>query len=229
MKEKVYKILIVDDEPDILEFVRYNLLKDNFEVFTASNGLDAIDIAQKTMPDLILLDIMMPGINGVEVCKQLRKLDKFKNTKIAFLTARDEDLLQIEALDSGGDDYISKPIRPQVLISRLKAILRRKISPEHILEHQPIVVGNIVIDREKYVVRKGDEQLVFARKEFEIIALLSSKPGKVFTRDEIFLKVWGPEIIVGNRTIDVHIRKIREKIGEDHLKTIKGVGYKFDF
>ncbi len=222
------KILIVDDEPDILEFLKYNLLKEGFDVVSASDGEEALKIAELEKPQLIVLDIMMPKMDGVEVCRILRSRPEFDKTVIAFLTAREEDYSQIAALDVGGDDYITKPIRPRVFISRIKALLRRsdRHEPESI---DKIPIGNLIIDKERVTVQRGDEIIELAKKEFELLSLLASKPGKVFSREEIFNKVWGADVIVGNRTIDVHIRKLREKIGDDYIKTIKGIGYKFEF
>lgn len=228
MKENP-QILVVDDEQDILEFVKYNLQKEGFLVATAENGLEGIEEARKVKPDLIILDIMMPEMDGVEVCRQLRSEDQFKNTIIAFLTARDEDYSQIAALDVGGDDYITKPIRPRVLISRVKALLRRSSRKENDIQDEIINAGDLVINKEQILVFRGEERIELAKKEFELLSLLVSKPGKVFTRDEIFNKIWGTDVIVGNRTIDVHIRKLREKLGNDYIKTIKGVGYKYEF
>ena len=223
------KILVVDDEPDILEILTYNLEKEGFEVFTASNGEEGLRVAVQTMPDLIILDIMMPQMDGVEVCRNLRANAKFNDTLIAFLTAREEDYSQIAALDVGGDDYITKPIRPRVLVSRVKALIRRsgKILDDE--SSKVIEIGDLSIDKEKFLVSRGDERIDFAKKEFELFNLLASKPGKVFTREEIFNKIWGTDVIVGNRTIDVHIRKLREKLGDNYIKTIKGIGYKFEF
>lgn len=223
------KILVVDDEPDILDFLKYNLVKEGFDVVTASNGKDGIKEAKRFQPDLIILDIMMPKMDGVEVCRQLRNDPDFERTIITFLTAREEDYSQIAALDVGGDDYITKPIRPRVFISRVRALLRRyqRVNEEdapNVLE-----VGDLIIDRDRVCVTKGDEVIELAKKEFELLHLLVSKPGKVFSREEIFNKVWGTDVIVGNRTIDVHIRKLREKIGGNYIKTIKGIGYKFEF
>jgi|SRR3972149_2443530 len=229
MHNKAYKILIVDDEKDILEFLGYNLRKDEFEVFTCNNGHDAIELAREVNPHLILLDVMMPGMDGIETCEELRKLPSFENTLIAFLTARGEDYSQIAGFEAGGDDYITKPIRPKVLVSRIKALLKRvdKIMPnEKSLEKLEEKTG-IKIDKDRYLVIKNKEELVIPKKEFELLGLLISKPGKVFTREEIFSKVWGDDIIVGDRTIDVHIRKLREKLGDNHIVTVKGVGYKF--
>jgi len=227
---KKTKILIVDDEPDILDVLKFNLEKEDFDVFVASNGEEALDIATQVIPDLIVLDIMMPKIDGVEVCRTLRRKEEFNQTLIAFLTARDEDYSQIAALDVGGDDYINKPIRPRVFISRIKALLRRSPRAEGIEEQiNTIQVGDLTIDKERISVKRNDEEIELAKKEFELLNLLVSKPGKVFSREEIFHKVWGTDVIVGNRTIDVHIRKLREKIGDDYIKTIKGIGYKFEF
>jgi two-component system, OmpR family, alkaline phosphatase synthesis response regulator PhoP len=222
------KILVVDDEEDILDFLSYNLKKEGFEVSTASNGTDALAIAHKLLPDLIILDIMMPELDGIEVCRRLRAQSQFQQTIITFLTARDEDFTQIKALDVGGDDYITKPIKPQVLISRVKALLRRNKKEvdekDHIIE-----VSDLKIDRQRVQVLRGAEIIDLPKKEFELLLLLVSRPGKVFTREEIYHKIWGSDVIVGDRTIDVHIRKLREKIGSDQIKTLKGIGYKFDF
>ncbi|HEX5002089.1 MAG TPA: response regulator transcription factor [Bacteroidia bacterium] len=219
------KILLVDDEPDILEFMDYNLKKEGYQIFLAKNGQEALEMAQKIKPHLIILDIMMPVMDGIEACRQLRNMTEFNNTVVAFLTARNEDYSQIAGFDVGADDYISKPIKPRVLVSRIKALLRRFSANG---AEEIVRIGSLEIDREKYSVTKDNQELVFPRKEFELLSLLISKPGKVFTRDEIMSRVWGDDIIVGDRTIDVHIRKIREKLGDDSIKTIKGVGYKFD-
>ena len=223
------QILVVDDEPDILEFVKYNLQKEGFRVSTADNGLKGLEEARRVKPDLIILDIMMPEMDGVEVCRQLRSEPLFNNTVVAFLTARDEDYSQIAALDVGGDDYITKPIRPRVLISRVNALLRRSSRKEEDDQAEIIEAGDLIIDKEKILVFRGDDRIELAKKEFELLSLLVSKPGKVFTREEIFNKIWGTDVIVGNRTIDVHIRKLREKLGNDYIKTLKGVGYKYEF
>ena len=225
------KILIVDDEPDILEILQYNLRKAGYEVVVASDGRAGLDAARRERPDLIVLDIMMPEMDGVEVCRTLREQPEFDHTIITFLTAREEDYSQIAALDVGGDDYITKPIRPKVLLSRIKALLRRRRGTPPVAreESQIVRVGDLEVDHEQVVVRRGEEVIELAKKEFELFSLLVSKPGKVFTREEIFNKVWGSDVIVGNRTIDVHIRKLREKIGDHYIKTIKGIGYKFDF
>ncbi len=222
------KILIVDDEPDIVEFLRYNLEKEGFTVLAAHNGEDGIRIAERERPDLIILDIMMPIMDGVEVCRHLRSRPEFSKTLIAFLTAREEDYSQIAALETGGDDYITKPIRPRVFISRIKALMRRSDRTDE-EEGDRLQIGDLTIDRERVTVQRNGEEIELAKKEFELLTLLVSKPGKVFSREEIFNKVWGTDVIVGNRTIDVHIRKLREKIGDDYIKTIKGIGYKFEF
>ncbi|MFK7949296.1 MAG: response regulator transcription factor [Saprospiraceae bacterium] len=230
MKNEDIKILLVDDEPDILEFIEYNLIRENYQVFTANNGYDAIKEAEKHNPHLIILDIMMPGLDGVEVCRELRLKPQFKSTIIAFLTARSEDYSQIAGFEVGGDDYITKPIRPRVLVSRVGALLRRVGTSKEAEDNEVIVkVADLIIDKEKVLVYKNDNAITLAKKEFELLCLLASKPGKVFSRDEIFNKVWGTDVIVGNRTIDVHIRKVREKIGDDYIRTIKGIGYKFEF
>jgi two-component system, OmpR family, alkaline phosphatase synthesis response regulator PhoP len=227
MEQKTKKILIVDDEPDILEFLEYNLKKEGFIVVTATDGVMAMKVAHAELPDIILLDIMMPEQDGVETCTQLRADPKFKAVPIAFLTARDEDYTQIAALEIGGDDYITKPIKPKVLMSRIKALLRRSTLSDNQNENE-ISVNDLIIDRSRFVVRRGAETLEFPKKEFEIIWLLSTKPSQVFSREEIYEKIWGDDIIVGQRTIDVHIRKIREKLGDTYIKTLKGVGYKLE-
>jgi len=223
-----HKILLVDDEPDILEFIRYNLAKEGFKVSTAGTGREAIEIAKAETPDLVVLDVMMPEMDGIETCRELRDIPKLKNTIIAFLTARNEDYSQIAGFDSGADDYITKPIKPRVLISRIKALLRRRTGTSD-SQDSVLDVHGLVIDRGRYLVTKDGEEFNLPKKEFELLSLLASKPGKVFTRDEILDRVWGDLVVVGDRTIDVHIRKLREKIGEDSIKTVKGVGYKFEF
>lgn len=223
------KILIVDDEPDILDILRYNLEKEGYKVFTAEDGKAGIQLAEKEQPHLVILDIMMPKMDGVEVCRNLRSKAMFNKTIITFLTAREEDYSQIAALDVGGDDYITKPIRPRVFMSRIKALIRRLDRSEEEADASVIEVGDLLIDKEKVSVIRGKETIELAKKEFELLYLLVSKPGKVFSREEIFNKVWGTDVIVGNRTIDVHIRKLREKIGDHYIKTIKGIGYKFEF
>jgi len=230
MPNKSHKILIVDDETDILEFVGYNLKKEGFTIFTAENGIDAIEKAKKHLPHLILMDVMMPKMDGIEACENIKQLPELKNTIIAFLTARSEDFSQIAGFDAGGDDYITKPIKPKVLISRIKALLKRYKSEEIQLpeaNNKIIEKGELRIDIEKYMVYKGEQEIILPKKEFSLLLLLVSKPHKVFMREEIFSQVWGDDIIVGDRTIDVHIRKLREKIGEDLIQTVKGIGYKF--
>jgi len=231
METTQYKILIADDEPDILEFVCYNLEKEGFDVSTANNGLEALQKAKEVNPHLILLDIMMPEMDGVEVCKELRALPEFEHTIISFLTARSEDYSQIVGFEVGGDDYITKPIRPRVLISRINALLRRSGKKQNGSDKNLIQVADLNINKEQFIVQKQGQEakITLAKKEFELLCLLASKPGKVFSREEIFNKIWGSSVIVGNRTIDVHIRKIREKVGDNYIKTIKGIGYKFEF
>lgn len=221
------KILLVDDEKDILEFISYNLQKEGFEVFTSTNGRDAVKIAQREKPHLIILDVMMPDLDGIETCRVIRELPELKNSLIAFLTARSEDYSQIAGFDAGADDYINKPIKPRVLISRVKALLRRSTPAE--TSSDVLQVNGFIIDREKYLIVKDNAEIHLPKKEFELIALLASKPGKVFTREDILKSVWGDDVVVGDRTIDVHIRKLREKVGEKYIRTIKGVGYKFEF
>lgn len=227
MNNSDYSLLLVDDEADILEFVSYNLKKEGFNVSTASNGEEGLKKAKKEKPHLILLDVMMPGMDGIETCDQIRNTSGLENTLIAFLTARGEDYSQVAGFDAGADDYITKPIKPKVLVSRIKALLRRygqsSQTSESIQEF-----GNLAIDLDKYQVRYKGKKLDLPRKEFELLSLLISRPGKVFHRDEILDKIWGNEVVVGGRTIDVHIRKLREKIGDKFIKTVKGVGYKFE-
>ena len=219
-------ILIIDDEDDIRAILTYNLEKENYRVLNASNGKDGIELAQQHTPDLVLLDVMMPEMDGIEVCEYLRADPKTENISICFLTARGEDYSQIAGLEAGADDYVSKPIKPKVLVSRIKAILRRgdKVSNR---TSENKAEDNLIIDRERYCVSRDGVELHLPRKEFELLALLSSKPEKVFSRDFILKSVWGNSIVVGDRTIDVHVRKLREKIGDGYIKTIKGVGYKF--
>jgi two-component system alkaline phosphatase synthesis response regulator PhoP len=225
MSSDSVKILLVDDEPDILEIVGYNLSSGGYQVFTASNGLEAIEIAKKELPNLIILDVMMPKMDGIEACEQLRKLPELSNTIITFLTARNEDYSQVAGFDAGADDYITKPIKPKVLLSKVKGLLRRTSVEKK--DENSLNIGQLVINRDEYKVLKEGVELVLPRKEFELLFLLTSKPGKVFTRDEILNAVWGNDVVVGGRTIDVHIRKLREKVGNDSFKTVKGVGYKF--
>lgn len=225
MKKKNIKILLVDDEPDILEIVGYNLSNEGYQVITAENGLQAVKMAKKHKPNLVILDVMMPEMDGIEACEMMRQNSDLQDTIITFFTARGEDYSQVAGFEAGADDYITKPIKPKVLLSKVKALLRRLKEDK---KNEDIVkVGNIVINREEYKVLKGKEELVLPRKEFELLSLLASKPGKVFKREDILDRVWGQEVVVGGRTIDVHIRKLREKIGEKSFKTIKGVGYKF--
>ena len=223
MTQQNHTILIVDDENDILEFVEYNLLKDGYTVVKARNGEEAVQQAKKYRPSLILLDIMMPGMDGVQVCAKLRTKKKFSKTIIAFLTARNDEETQIKGLDAGGDDYISKPIKPRILMSKVASLLRRVEDHE---KDEKIIIGEFLIDKQTYRIYKDNEKIKLPRKEFELLYLLASKPDKVFSREEIYNKIWGSNIIVGKRTIDVHIRKIREKIGDNYIQTLKGVGYK---
>tara|TARA_B110000114_G_scaffold2794_1_gene2732 strand:- start:283 stop:981 length:699 start_codon:yes stop_codon:yes gene_type:complete len=225
MNNSDIKILLVDDEPDILEIVGYNLKNEGYLVYTASNGVDALKSAKKITPNLILLDIMMPEMDGIETCEKIRAIKSLENTLIAFLTARNEDYSQVAGFEAGADDYITKPIKPKVLVSKVKSLLRR-LKAENQAD-STVIVGDITINRDEYVVFKGDKKIFLPRKEFELFSLLTSRPGKVFKRETILDRVWGNEVVVGGRTIDVHIRKLREKIGDDYFKTVKGVGYKF--
>tara|TARA_B100000927_G_C16436010_1_gene457663 strand:- start:99 stop:770 length:672 start_codon:yes stop_codon:yes gene_type:complete len=221
----IYSVLVVDDEIDILEFVSYNLQKENYQVFTANNGVEAIEIAKKQNPDLIILDVMMPDMDGILTCKKLREIKSLDDTIITFLSARSEDYSQIAGFESGADDYITKPIRPKVLLSRVKALLSRKSSSNsRLLEY-----GELKINEQKHLVVYKEKELLLPKKEFKLLVLLCSKPGHVFTRQEILNNVWGADVFVGDRTIDVHIRKLREKINSDYFKTVKGVGYKFQY
>ena len=223
MNKSDVKILLVDDEPDILEIVGYNLRNEGYQVFTATNGIEAVKSAKKNIPQLILLDIMMPEMDGIEACEKIRKIKSLDNVIISFLTARGEDYSQVAGFEAGADDYITKPIKPKVLVSKIKSLLRRLKSETE----TSFKIGDIVIDREEYVVYKAGKRITLPRKEFELFSLLTSRPGKVFKREVILDTVWGNEVVVGGRTIDVHIRKLREKIGDHHFKTVKGVGYKF--
>jgi two-component system alkaline phosphatase synthesis response regulator PhoP len=226
MSQAPHRILLVDDEADILEFLGYNLKKEGYAVFTATNGREAIDEALKVKPHLILMDVMMPVMDGIESCTEIRKIPALDQTLIIFLTARSEDYSQIAGFDSGADDYVTKPVKPKVLMSRIKALLRRfQDNPVH---ENSFTIKNLVINRDKYLILKDEEEIILTKKEFELLSLLASSPDKVFTRDEIFSALWGEDVIVGDRTIDVHIRKIREKLDVDYLKTVKGVGYKFE-
>lgn len=226
MKKKEIKILLVDDEQDILEIVGYNLSQEGYKIVTSSNGREAIAVAKKEIPQLIIMDVMMPEMDGMEACENIRKIPELSNVIITFLTARSEDYSQVAGFDAGADDYIAKPIKPKLLVSKVKALLRRLKSDS--VTSETLNVGGIEINREEYKIVKDNVEIILPRKEFELFHLLASKPGKVFKREEILDKVWGNEVIVGGRTIDVHIRKLREKIGEDLFKTIKGVGYKFE-
>ena len=225
MNKRDVKILLVDDEPDILEIVGYNLKNEGYQIYTANNGLEALKSAKKITPNLILLDIMMPEMDGIETCEKIRAIKSLENTLIAFLTARNEDYSQVAGFDAGADDYITKPIKPKVLIGKVKSLLRRLKAESQ--EDSSVKIGDITINRDEYLIFKGDKKIFLPRKEFELFSLLTSKPGKVFKRETILDSVWGNEVVVGGRTIDVHIRKLREKIGDNHFKTIKGVGYKF--
>jgi two-component system alkaline phosphatase synthesis response regulator PhoP len=225
MKKKDITILLVDDEPDILEIVGYNLSAEGYNVITADNGEKAVKIAKKKKPQLIILDVMMPEMDGIEACEQIRRIPELSETVITFLTARGEDYSQMAGFDAGADDYITKPIKPKVLVSKVKSLLRR--FKDHEETTAIVTIGDLIINREEYKIIKNEEEIILPRKEFELLSLLTSKPGKVFTREEILDKVWGNEVVVGGRTIDVHIRKLREKIGDDSFTTVKGVGYKF--
>lgn len=226
MENQNYRILLVDDEPDILEFLGYNLKKEGFQVFTSGDGKDAISKANEVLPHLIIMDVMMPVMDGVESCKEIRKIEKLKDTIIIFLSARSEDYTQITALNTGGDEYITKPIKPNILISNVNAKLRRYNKTSDVSKIIKLI--DITIDKEKYLVIKDEIEIILPKKEFELLALLTSKPNKVFTREEILSKVWGDSVVVGDRTIDVHVRKIREKLNFDNIKTVKGVGYKYE-
>ncbi len=221
------KILIVDDEPDILELIEYTLNKEGYQVATASNGKEAIDEARKFLPDLIILDMMMPKMDGIEACRVLRAMPQFKNTFMVFLTARSEEYAEIAGFNVGADDYIAKPIKPRALLSRINAILRRNSQNEEELENR-LEIADLIIDRDEFVVYQKDKKITLAKKEFELLYLLASKAGKAFTRDAILKSIWDDSVVVTNRTIDVHIRKLREKLGNDYVTTVKGVGYKFE-
>jgi len=226
MENTAFTVLLVDDEADILDFVGYNLRKEGYNVLTSDNGRDALVKAKESMPHLILLDVMMPEMDGIETCREIKRIPGLENALVVFFTARSEDFTQILSLDAGGDDYITKPIKPAVLVSKVNSLLRRHKS---VIESANIYeAGDLKINKENYMVFRGKEEIQLARKEFELLNLLASRPHKVFSRDEIMSQVWDDDVIVGERTIDVHIRKIREKTGTDHIKTIKGVGYKFD-
>lgn len=222
------KILVVDDEQDILELIRHSLNKEGFEVHIAMNGQQAIEKAKQIIPDLILMDVMMPIMDGMEACRQLKEDPTTKNISIVFLTARSEEFAELAGFEAGADDYVAKPIRSRVLLSRIKALLRRQNGSSPREESQKIEFGNLVIDREKFVIEYNGKSLQFPRKEFELLSFLASKPGRVFSRDEILENVWGNEVLVVDRTIDVHVRKIREKLDDKFIYTVKGVGYKFE-
>ncbi len=227
MSNTSIKILLVDDEPDILEILSYNLSAEGYQISTASNGVEAVKKAKKHLPHLILMHVMMPEMDGIEACEKIRILPQLKDTIITFLTARGEDYSQVAGFEAGADDYITKPIKPKVLVSKIKSLLRRLNDESSKVNSEVVHIGDLTIDREAYKIISKGVEIVLPRKEFELLSLLASKPGKVFKRDEILDKVWGNEVVVGGRTIDVHIRKLREKIGDNSFKTIKGVGYKF--
>lgn len=227
MSSTKQKILIVDDEPDIRELIEYNLKKEGYQVYTASNGQEGVSEAKKVHPDLIILDIMMPKMDGIEACRILRTMNEFKNTFMVFLTARSEEYSEIAGFNVGADDYIAKPIKPRALVSRINAILRRNSQTEEVADNK-LEISDLVIDRETYLVYRHGEKTVLAKKEFELLYLLASKPGKVYTREVILKSIWEDSVVVTNRTIDVHIRKLREKLGENYVSTVKGVGYKFE-
>ena len=227
MGENKFKILLVDDEPDILEIISYNLKSNGFEVFTALNGVKALKKAKSILPDLIILDVMMPEMDGIETCEEIRKIPELNDTIITFLTARSEDYSQLAGFDAGADDYINKPIKPKLLVGKVKSLLRR-LNKNKVTESKNVInLGDLIIDREEYIIILNKNEILLPRKEFELLYLLASKPGKVFKREVILEKIWGHEVVVGDRTIDVHIRKLREKLGDSRFKTIKGVGYKF--
>ena len=227
MNPSEIKILLVDDEPDILELVGFHLRKEGYTVFTASGGKEGVEIARREQPALIILDVMMPDMDGMETCEKIRQIPQLKDTLVTFLTALAEDYSMMAGFDAGADDYITKPVKPKVLVSKIKALLRRA-GGQDVQAETSLAAGDLVIDRDRYVVVNKGREIVLPRKEFELLSLLTSRPGRVFKRDEIMDTVWGNEVVVGGRTIDVHIRKLSEKIGEDYFKTIKGVGYKFE-
>lgn len=227
MSTAKHKILIVDDEPDIRELIEYNLKKEGYQVYTATNGQEAVTEAKRILPDLIILDIMMPKMDGIEACRILRTMNEFKNTFMVFLTARSEEYSEIAGFNVGADDYIAKPIKPRALTSRVNAILRRNVQTEA-EEDNRLEIADLIIDREAFLVFRKGERITLAKKEFELLYLLASKPGKVYTRDVILKNIWEESVVVTNRTIDVHIRKLREKLGDTYVTTVKGVGYKFE-
>ena len=222
------KILVVDDEPDILDLISYNLTREGYQVFTATNGRLAIEKAKEENPDLIILDVMMPVMDGIEACRLMRNMLEFKNTFMIFLTARSEEYSEIAGFHVGADDYIAKPIKPRALMSRINAILRRNTVDVADAATDKVAIADLIIDRDEFVVYRGSEKIVLARKEFELLYLLASKPNKVYTREQILKSIWEDSVVVTNRTIDVHIRKLREKIGDTYVSTVKGVGYKFE-
>jgi two-component system, OmpR family, alkaline phosphatase synthesis response regulator PhoP len=227
MESQPYRILLVDDEPDVVEFLSYNLKKEGYSIFTAANGKEAIISAKHNLPHLVILDVMMPEMDGIEACREIRLIPSLSETIIVFLTARGEDYSQIAGFDAGADDFVTKPVKPRVLTSRIKALLRRYRSDDT-SELDTTRMASLTIDRERYLVIKEGQEIFLPRKEFELLILLTSRPNKVFTREEIFSKVWGENVFVGDRTIDVHVRKIREKIGIENIRTVKGVGYKYE-
>jgi two-component system, OmpR family, alkaline phosphatase synthesis response regulator PhoP len=227
MEPQPFRILLVDDEPDVVEFLTYNLKKEGYSIFTASNGKEAIISAKINNPHLVILDVMMPEMDGIEACREIRQIPLLSGAIIVFLTARGEDYSQIAGFDAGADDYVAKPVKPRVLASRIKALLKR-YRPDDNSNVSSTEMANLTIDRERYLVVKNGQEIFLPRKEFELLILLTSRPNKVFTREEIFSKVWGENVFVGDRTIDVHVRKIREKIGDENIRTVKGVGYKFE-
>ncbi|OIP02600.1 MAG: DNA-binding response regulator [Bacteroidetes bacterium CG2_30_33_31] len=229
MKDKKSSILIVDDDDDILEILSYNLTKEGFKVYKCNDGIKAIEIAKDKIPDLIILDVMMPGIDGIETCQRMNEISKLKNSIKIFLTARNEDYSQIAGFESGADDYVTKPIKPKVLLSRIKALLRRKKDDPFDSSNQNISLPNLFINMEKFLVVRDNKDIFLPRKEFELLSLLASSPGRVFKRDEILFKVWGDDVVVNDRTIDVHIRKLREKLNLTEIGTVKGIGYKIEF
>jgi two-component system alkaline phosphatase synthesis response regulator PhoP len=222
------KILVVDDEPDILDLISYNLTREGYQVFTATNGRLAIEKAKEENPDLIILDVMMPVMDGIEACRLMRAMPEFKHTFMIFLTARSEEYSEIAGFHVGADDYIAKPIKPRALMSRINAILRRTSQEVVDTPSDKVTIADLVIDRDEFIVYRGTDKIILARKEFELLYLLASKPNKVYTREQILKSIWEDSVVVTNRTIDVHIRKLREKIGESYVSTVKGVGYKFD-
>lgn len=228
MSSTEQKILIVDDEPDIRELIEYNLKKEGYQVYTASNGQEGVTEAKRVLPDLIILDIMMPKMDGIEACRILRTMNEFKNTFMVFLTARSEEYSEIAGFNVGADDYIAKPIKPRALTSRINAILKRNIHSIEVEVENKVEIGDLIIDREAFLVFRNGAKIVLAKKEFELLYLLASKPGKVYTRDVILKSIWEESVVVTNRTIDVHIRKLREKLGDKYVGTVKGVGYKFE-